>query len=258
MNNCCICGTVKNCGRYLNKIFENMEKIGSLFDNYVIILYYDKSIDNTLQLLKEYKLKNNKLEYFVNTDNVHSYRTFNIAKGRNFCINQIKNNYKDYPYFIMMDCDNVCSKNIKIDLLKNYLTRNDWDSLSFNHPDGYYDIWALSIRPFVLSCHHSKNPFLWQKYITLLINRCNKNSLIPCYSAFNGFAIYRTDKFLNCYYDGKFSFKYIPKKLLIENINICKKFDFTKKQDCEHRSFHFQAIRKNKARIRISPLCLFY
>ena len=52
---CCICGTVRNCGPYLDKIFNNMELVGSLFKDYRIILYYDKSNDNTLQKIKEYK-----------------------------------------------------------------------------------------------------------------------------------------------------------------------------------------------------------
>jgi len=40
---CCICGPVKNCEPYLDRIFSNIEKIGKLFDDYVIIMYYDKS-----------------------------------------------------------------------------------------------------------------------------------------------------------------------------------------------------------------------
>jgi len=51
--NCCICGPVKNCGPYLQKVLDNMEKIGSIFDDYQIIIYYDKSSDNTLNILKE-------------------------------------------------------------------------------------------------------------------------------------------------------------------------------------------------------------
>ena len=47
--NCCICGTVKNCAPYLNKVFENIEKIGAMFEDYKILIYYDKSSDNTLQ-----------------------------------------------------------------------------------------------------------------------------------------------------------------------------------------------------------------
>jgi hypothetical protein len=55
--NCCICGPVKNCAPYLNKVFENIEKIGSIFDDYKIVLYYDRSTDNTLNMLIEYQKK---------------------------------------------------------------------------------------------------------------------------------------------------------------------------------------------------------
>ena len=53
--NCCICGTVKNCGKYLPKVFSNVEKIGNLFNDYEIIVYYDNSNDDTLQQLLEYQ-----------------------------------------------------------------------------------------------------------------------------------------------------------------------------------------------------------
>ena len=64
--NCCICGPIKNCGPYLKKVFENIEKIGSLFDSYQIVVFYDKSNDNTLEILNEYKLKNPNFYFFVN------------------------------------------------------------------------------------------------------------------------------------------------------------------------------------------------
>ena len=64
--NCCICGPVKNCGPYLDKVFENIEKIGSLFDDYKIVIYYDKSKDNTLQKLKEYQSRNPRMILYVN------------------------------------------------------------------------------------------------------------------------------------------------------------------------------------------------
>ena len=64
--NCCICGPVKNCGPYLRKVFDNIEKIGSLFDDYKILIFYDKSNDNTLDILKEYQLKNPRLLFYVN------------------------------------------------------------------------------------------------------------------------------------------------------------------------------------------------
>jgi hypothetical protein len=37
-------------------------------------------------------------------------------------------------------------------------------------------------------------------------------------SAFNGIAIYRTEKFIDCTYDGRFRLDYIPKKLIDKKI----------------------------------------
>ena len=257
--NCCICGTVKNCGSYLDKIFNNMEKIGTLFEEYVIIIYYDKSDDNTLQKLQQYQKLNNKLKFHVNKDKTSPYRTHNISKGRNYCLQEIRNHYKKYEYFMMMDCDDRCAYDINIRLLNEYLKRTDWDSLSFNHPAGYYDLWALSKRPFIFSCHHFNNANLWREYIDRLLAKCKKSDLISCFSAFNGCAIYRTPKFINCYYDGRYRNDYIPKNLLYENIKVAGNINNKQnKEDCEHRHFHFQAVLKNNARIRISPLCLFY
>ena len=63
--NCCICGPVKNCASYLSKIFDNIEKIGSLFNDYKIVIYYDESSDNTLDILKSYQEKNSKLFFLL-------------------------------------------------------------------------------------------------------------------------------------------------------------------------------------------------
>ena len=265
--NCCICGTVKNCSTYLDKIFINMEKIGALFNDYIIIIYYDNSDDNTLEKLKNYQLINPRLNFYVNKKTISPYRTHRIASARNGCLKMIREKYSSYPFFIMMDCDDVCSQDVKIDVLRKYLYRNDWDSLSFNKND-YYDIWALSIRPYLFSYRHFKDKIKSYKhmkdYITTLLSRVPKNGLLKCGSAFNGFAIYRTHKFLNCSYDGNARFDLIPKNYLLKNMKILNsKLTFTNTneerivEDCEHRSFHLNAVKYNNARIRISPEILF-
>ena len=256
---CCIAGTVRTCGKYLLKIFNNMEKIGSLFEDYVIILYYDNSADNTLKILKEYQIKNPKLILYINDAPLLQHRTHRIALGRNKCLEIMRRNYSDYEYFIMMDCDDRCAFNIKLKLLNAYLLRNDWDSLSFNHPSGYYDSWALSIRPYMLSCHHFKDPSAGVKLVNNLIKKTSKYGLIKCWSAFNGFAIYRASKFVNCIYSGAFNLNYIPAKLIKETIMFSGNMGSNKQyhEDCEHRFFHINAILKNNAKIRISPACLF-
>jgi hypothetical protein len=145
--NCCICGPVKNCGPYLKKVLENIEKVGSLFDDYTILIYYDKSSDNTLEVLKEYQLYNPKLKLYINNNLISPFRTHNIALARNFCLKYIRQNKDIYPFFIMMDFDDVNCKEIEINTLNKYLKREDWDGLSFNTSPNYYDIWGLSIWP---------------------------------------------------------------------------------------------------------------
>jgi len=257
--NCCICGAVKNCGPYLEKVFTNIEKIGSLFNDYRIILYYDTSQDNTLDLLKQYKQKNNKLIFYVNKKEISSYRTIRIANARNNCLQVIRNIYADYPFFIMMDLDDVCSQDIKLEVLQRYLDRNDWDALSFNK-DIYYDIWALSIKPYFLSCMHFKIEVcsIMQKYITRLLKHLPSGELLPCASAFNGFAIYRTDKFLDCRYNGVFNIGIFSKNKKKYNIGILNSsINYNVIEDCEHRSFHVEAINRHNAKIRISSDILF-
>ena len=260
--NCCFCGPVKNCGPYLNKVFQNIEKISRLFDDYKIIIYYDKSSDNTLNILKQYQLKNNRLMFYVNKRPVSLFRTHNIANARNFCLNYVKNN--DFPFFIMMDFDEVNAKECYPEIIQKYLKREDWDGLSFNTSPAYYDIWGLSIYPYCFSYNHFKNNVqnykVIQKYITNLLDKTN--DLLPCISAFNGFAIYRTNKFLNTYYDGRVRLDLIPEKNMKAHKSISKSNIVYKKyvtvdgryEDCEHRAFHIQS----GARIRISKEVIFY
>jgi hypothetical protein len=86
---CCICGTVRNCGKYMDNIFIIMEKIGSLFEDYKIILYYDASNDNTLEKLNNYFIKNDNIVLLINSDPLLNYRTHRIALERNKCLKHI-------------------------------------------------------------------------------------------------------------------------------------------------------------------------
>lgn len=275
--NCCICGPVKNCGPYLDKVLANMEKLGSIFDDYIMMLYYDKSTDNTLSILKEYKLKNPKMMFYVNKNPTSQFRTHNIAIARNFCLNFVRVNREKFPFFIMMDCDDVNCKDVNIDILQKYIHRNDWDGLSFNTTPKYYDIWGLSIYPFCFSYNHFENNVqyynIMQKYVDTLLKKAKEeNKLVECISSFNGFSLYRTSKFLNTYYDGRIRLDLISKKKLDAHKKITKSKIVFKKyfkpdgninvdgryEDCEHRAFHIQAIQNSGARIMISHDVLFH
>jgi hypothetical protein len=258
---CCICGAVKNCAPYLEKAFQNILTIGKLFDNYKIIMSYDKSSDNSLQILTNYKQQyNGKMVLHINTEPLSNFRVYNIAKARNNCLQIIREQFPDYEYFIMIDCDDVCSSPVKLEYLLYYLTCNtDWDALTFNK-NPYYDLWALSKYPYSFSCMHFQNWQQWGAFIERVIANTPPRTLISCLSAFNGFAIYRTNKFINCYYDGRPRLDLLPTHLLLENEKFAGPIFLQGKAalvDCEHRSFHLMAINNNNARIRIAPEIIF-
>ena len=269
---CCICGPVRNCEPFLDKVLKNIEKIGSIFDDYEILIFYDQSSDNTLDILKSYQTQNSKLKLYVNKTLVSKYRTHRLAYARNFCLNYVKSlDLSEYPFFIMMDFDDVNCKEVNPQILKKYLFRNDWDGLSFNTLPKYYDIWALSIYPYCFSYNHFKNTPIHnygsiQRYIDNKLNTLNNGQLLRCISSFNGFSIYRTSKFLNTYYDGKVRIDLMPKHYVsahakAANSNIIL-YDYGHVkgayEDCEHRAFHVQAINNNNAKIMIAKDVLFY
>ena len=275
-NNCYICGCVKNCSNYLENVFKNILEIRKIFNKIKVIIAYDNSSDNSLKILYKLKdlYKNNFDIVIIINNNKSKYKTENISNARNSILKYINKESIQYKYFIMMDFDDVSEYDINISILEEYLNRNDWDSLSFNRKN-YYDIWALSIAPFYISCWHwNKNQDnssyvvnIMKEYIKNKLLTLNSEELLECSSAFNSIAIYRTEKFINCSYSNNVfkSHSFLETNHIKENINnlnILTNKDNTfytiLLEDCEHRHFHLEAIKKNNAKIRISPLYLFF
>ena len=209
-------------------------------------------------------------------------RTTRIALARNQILNYIRSLQVRQgiynKYFIMMDSNEyACVGKINVDTLRSALERSDeWDSISFDREAGYYDYWALSFDPHIYSFYHVENQNeIFQSMVTgfakklndakiksNITNELNKRNqknegkydydLIPVHSAFNGFAIYKTSMFLNCSYSSIIHINLFPKHLI--RCKIINNF----KNDCEHRKFHLEAIKKNGARIMVSPLSIFY
>ena len=262
---CCICGTVKNCAPFLEKVFKNIETIGKIFDDYKIIISYDNSVDDSLAILRKFQhVYTEKLILHIGTEPLSEYRVYNIVKARNACLNVIREKLSDYEYFIMMDCDDVCANKVNLDVLARYLDANNsfidkWDALSFiTRP--YYDVWAFSKYPYSYGCMHFKDWQAWGSFIEKIILETPPGELIPCLSAFNGFAIYKTNKFINCVYEGIPRFDLIPPHLLKINEKIAGPIWLKGKAaliDCEHRGFHLQAITRFKAKNMIANCFLF-
>jgi glycosyltransferase involved in cell wall biosynthesis len=286
-NNCVICLCVYNNERGLPSVLSNIVKISQskLFDKITVVAFYDASADKSYSILESFKnqhqhsksgfshelietviISNHKKEFRMSLGNasrvIDKSRTMRIANARNQILNYMRSAQKQgafNKYFIMMDSNEyACVGQINIDTLRTAMQRSDeWDSVSFDREAGYYDYWALSFDPHIYSFYHVQNKNDAQNqmvadFATKLNASRNSQDLIPVYSAFNGFAIYKTNMFLNCSYSSLIHIPLFPKHLLPPKI--LKHF----KNDCEHRKFHLEAIKKNRARIMVSPLSIFY
>ena len=268
-----ICGCVKNNETYLENVFNNIDQICNNVDDYYIIIAYDVSNDKSLDILLEKRVKyENKMDIIINSEPLTKIRTQNIANARNLILDKIKSLNKGFEYFIMMDMDDVCSEKINIDVFnyvmnKEKTTPLEWDALSFNR-NHYYDIWALSIYPYTFSLFHYSSINTIRKkmhdYLKRQLLQCaykDKNDgLLRCISAFNGFAIYRTSKFIDSRYEWNINklLKIYPKSIIDVMSKHCLQTPFYRQDDCEHRYFHIYASKQNGAKICISPMYLFF
>jgi hypothetical protein len=248
-----------------------------LFQTIQIVAFYDISEDRSLEVLENLAKKYDfHMILMKNQERGSQVRTENIARARNYILEIIRQQFSNYEYFIMMDSNRYsCTGKIRPQVLQNMIEkRAEWDAISFDREDGYYDLWALSIPPFIFSFNHfyPRQPAVdaIKERVANVISEyktTRPNELIPVYSAFNGFSMYKTTKFLNCHYHSDIDVTLFPADILQANISIINlpvvingndsEGNPVLRGDCEHRRFHLEAIRKNDARIRISTQYLF-
>lgn len=236
-----ICMVCRNCEKHLEKIFENLKQLEK-YTPYLII-EYDNCTDSTEYLIREYTKKIKMHVQIIGIKNNNSmFRTERIANARNACLDFLDTIETDFH--IMMDSDAINAGKWDIDIIDHYLSRHDWDSISFNGDNSnettgdYYDKWALNIDDFRWHSWGFGNTSAFitlglEKYIT---NKLNNNSEVECHSAFNGFAIYRTRKFKGIRYKGLISQidpKFFKKSDINKSITFAEKLqdviDYVKK-----------------------------
>lgn len=263
---CCLC--VRNCAPYLPKIIDNLVRLSREFKSFQVVFVYDNCTDDTEAILAGYKAESIYPVHVIHhASNNSPLRTVRIASARNVCLDVVYNEMSPVDYHIMIDADEVNCSDWDHEVIKYYLKKDTWDALSFNRLD-YYDIWALMYEPYRYHCmgfgkHWNEVRRYFKKDIyQKLKNLKDKDDLLECLSAFNGFAIYRTKCFEGIRYDGlnKHFLQLISpeevahtERLLQEKLNNPEiKVNFTFQEVCEHVYYHLDAIQKNRARIRIS------
>jgi hypothetical protein len=231
-------GTCKNIESYVKKSLENIEECGKLFKSFKVIIYENDSIDNTRNLLNEYKKDN---YYYIFEDNIQEpRRTMRIANGRNKILEKM-NDLGNFDYLIMLDLDDVTHKGTFIETIKTCFKHDKWDVLTANQKNKYYDLWALRMHPYIdydiiseLSRDDpiEENGIIYNK----LDNTKFEKGLIEVESAFGGIAVYKISSIKNCKYIG-------------EHIGNKRYPDHS--EQCEHVEFN-QCIKNNGGKIFIN------
>jgi hypothetical protein len=282
-----VCLCVYKNEKGLPACLKNIEAIRHIFHRMVINVVYDISEDKSYQILEDFKKHSEDnsiplnqripMNIIINTatKNINS-KSVNIATCRNMLLDIIRNRYSEYDYFIMMDTNEYsCIGKINVQLMHDIIHPEDpqndnsmskYDAITFDREAGYYDWWALSFDPYIYSFYHIVDSFKvadqMKKMFTDILQHYRihrPNDVIPVYSAFNGFGIYKTSKFLNSSYSSDIRLDLFPKHIIHKLIYITKSNIHNHyKDDCEHRKFHLEAIQKNNAKIGVSTKYMFF
>ena len=257
------CMTVRNCAPHLPELFKNINRLRTLFKDFVLIVAYDNCTDNSESLLQNYQTLSSFPVHLLKLHNPSPLRTVRIAHARNACLEKLET--LDTDVHFMIDADDVNVDPWNMDLLRHYIGRKDWDALTFNRRD-YYDIWALMYPPFQHHClgfyEHSQTVVQHMKqHIVSKLNHCKE--WVPCQSAFNGFAIYKSKVVRGIRYDGEYKNlrKWIPNAArqstldALSSLRLKLRVDDAHPESCEHLYYHLSAKQKH-ARIYISKYYL--
>lgn len=251
--------TVRDCAPYLIQVLYNVERLRPLFKEFHLIVAYDHCMDGSETMLKMYQWISWYPVHLLPSNETSTHRTVRIANARNRCLEKLET--LSVPFHFMVDADDVNCSSWNISLIKSFLERDDWDSISFNRKN-YYDIWALMYSPFKHHCwgfsSYSRDVVEFiKKDVTKRLEQCDE--WIPCDSAFNGFAIYRTPLFRGIRYNGEY--KHLRHLIsdrdrertldALSPLDLPLVVDEKFVQSCEHLYYHLLS-KQRRARIYIS------
>jgi len=291
---CCVYVMVGSSDSMLLKTFENLtllyqgllERVQIKMD---IVFVYD-------DFRCEKRIKNRIENYQKTRSGLHSviilpcvgctsnYQRERDAMVRNKYLHFLDFNSerKQYDFHFVIDVDPKKSYvmdfpwNIKIfepylnSMSHEYESQGDWDCISFYEPEHYEKEAMKSLFYGIFQHHYLGFHFFYHDSITHIMKKDfsmklqeYKDRLFPCDSAFNGFALYRTQKFKNAVYDGFYNNlkKIMPENAEKNTLDTLQStffpfedfyIDNTVLEHSEHVYYHVSATQNHHARIRIS------
>lgn len=198
-----ICGIIKNGESSFLQTKNEIEKIGSYFEDYRVIIYENNSSDSTKKLYGNWsKVDPHVLFYSQDLSpwaienlplKIEDKRIFFISRARNIVLDVInESRFDGFDFVIMMDLD--AFEPADCQEIKNIIEnpQQEWDAVFAN---GSYDLLALRSPEFFLSPELVGDN--WGQSLKVIRSQLKKRldevDWLPVDSAFGGLAIYRKE-----------------------------------------------------------------
>jgi glycosyltransferase involved in cell wall biosynthesis len=211
-----ICGVCKNVENRLPNTMDIIEKIGSLCEDYQIIVYENNSTDRTVEILKKWKKKNRRLHLTTeNIDpsildqsivNMTQENTFfhpeAIARARHLVLDiAMSDKYEDFPYIIWIDMDFKIAPCFE-GIVEVFQANQEWDAVFAYGVDPrniYWDWYAFRHEEYPIG-PDLLGDYWWRINKEFFLNE--NDPWYPVYSAFGGCGIYKKSSIVGCRYSG--------------------------------------------------------
>ena len=264
-----ICGAAKNIGPAVDNLIQNVEKLGSRFADYRVIIHQNNSSDDTHRRLRSWSLQNRRV--FYSATNLHENelplsRIETIAKARNRTLELVEElGYQDYKYLLMADLDFLCEWPIE-EMMRVVESPVEWDCVSANglasvEDPFYYDRRALRY-PLFAEGPELMGDSWWQEIEQRIY--FSGSEWVPAYSAFGGMAIYHTASILGARYSGvvtedlkRYYAQILGRPVQFRENSIREYWDPEKRSPvplcCEHLTLHASMALRGHGKFFINP-----
>lgn len=214
-----ICGVCKDVEKRLPHSIKIVEKIGSLFEDYKVIVFENNSEDLTKEVLFDWIRKNHKVKVILDNwsnedldkciinkmDDGSYFKPELIAKARNVVMDVLEDadfekDYEGFNYVIWIDLDFVLEPDYN-GFVDTFVSSKEWDMVSANGiaPNfEYWDKFAFRDRTHPFGAEITGHNW-WFVKKTIDIS---KEDWHPVYSAFGGCGIYKRKAIHGCRYSG--------------------------------------------------------
>jgi hypothetical protein len=204
-----ICGLARNIATHLPGTMARIERLGSMFADYRVLVYENDSTDATPAILNRWGAANHRLTAISQRRGKQLYgsvrcphRGNDMAEYRNRCHREVQDRWPDFDYVCLLDMDLVGG--FSYDGIAHSFGSQPWDFVGSNgiiyqrrkldlNRSLHYDVWAFRHFGSYEELDGTEGN---------LMSWCRGDALVPVYSCFGGLGLYRMPAWLSAEYSG--------------------------------------------------------